>query len=242
VLVVDDDEFNRLVLRRYLPVPPLSVATAVNGRAALEAAAREWPDVVLLDLEMPVMDGYEAARRLREMESSQGLKRCLIVAISSNDEGPVKQRALAAGCDQYVVKPAPREVLWRILGGSAASERAAGGAGVAACAADPVIVEEDLRAALPEFLRSRRQLLDAMPAALATGDRENFRRLAHRLAGSFALYGFTWAAAQCRAIEADALSGDPADLEARAAAVRVRLDQTVIEYAPAAGAASRGTA
>jgi CheY-like chemotaxis protein len=100
VLVVDDDEFNRLVLRRYLPSPPLSVVFAVNGRAALDAAARDWPDVVLLDLEMPVMDGYEAAQRLREMERSQGLKRCLIVAISSNDEESVVQRALAAGCDQ----------------------------------------------------------------------------------------------------------------------------------------------
>jgi len=237
VLVVDDDEFNRLVLRRYLPAPPLSVAFAVNGRAALEAAGREWPDVVLLDLEMPVMDGYEAARRLREMERSRGLKRCLIVAISSNDEEAVVQRALAAGCDQYVVKPAPRQELWRILGGSA-SEGAAEGTPAAASASDAAIVEEDLRAALPEFLRSRRQLLDQMPAALAAGDRALFRRCAHRLAGSFALYGFAWAAAQSRAIEGDALAGEPRDLEARVAAVRAHLDGVAIEYVPAKGAVS----
>src|SRR5207248_3063326 len=119
VLVVDDDEFNRLVLRRYLPAPPLRVAFAVNGRAALEAAEHDWPDVVLLDLEMPVMDGYETAHRLREMERAQGRKRSLIVAISSNDEERIIARARAAGCDQYVVKPAPRDVLWRILGASA---------------------------------------------------------------------------------------------------------------------------
>src|SRR6185295_15315078 len=61
VLVVDDDEFNRLVFRRMLPTPPLALTMAVNGRAALDAAKSDWPDVVLLDLEMPVMDGYEAA-------------------------------------------------------------------------------------------------------------------------------------------------------------------------------------
>jgi PAS domain S-box-containing protein len=232
VLVVDDDEFNRLVLRRYLPSPPLSVAFAVNGRAALDAAERDWPDVVLLDLEMPVMDGYVAAQALRDMERARGLKRCLIVAISSNDEEHVVQRALAAGCDQYVVKPAPRQVLWRILG-ALGSESAPVAAAAGAMDSGTVRVDEGLKAVLPEFLRSRRELLGQMPAALAAGDRVQFRRYAHRLAGSFALYGFAWAAAQCRAIEDDALAGEPQDLEQRAAAVRAHLDTVTIEYASA---------
>lgn len=236
VLVVDDDEFNRLVLRRYLPAPPLSVVFAVNGRAALEAAGREWPDVVLLDLEMPVMDGYEAARRLREMERSQGLKRCLIVAISSNDEEPIVQRALAAGCDQYVVKPAPRQVLWSLLAGSGVPvARAREPAEVRET--DEVTVEEDLRHAIPEFLRSRRALLEDMPKALAAGDRALAKRLAHRLAGSFALYGFVWAAAQARAIEADAPDGDPVELARRAAALLAHLDHAAIRYSRGPGAA-----
>src|SRR5262249_5252144 len=186
VLVVDDDEFNRLVLRRYLPSPPLRVAFAVNGRAALEAAEREWPDIVLLDLEMPVMDGYQTAYELRAIERAQGRKRCLIVAISSNDEERIVARARATGCDEYLVKPAAREALWRILGatgGAAAAKQASS----AASAADPVVVDEDLKPTLPEFLRSRGDLLDEMPATLASGDRAHFKRCAHRLAGSFAL-------------------------------------------------------
>jgi PAS domain S-box-containing protein len=237
VLVVDDDEFNRLVLRRYLPSPPLSVAFAVNGRAALDAAAQDWPDVVLLDLEMPVMDGYEAAQSLREMERSQGRHRCLIVAISSNDEDAVVQRALAAGCDQYVVKPAPREVLWRILGGGA-DEEIPRAATAAAGSSDTVTVNEGLKDMLPEFLRSRRELLDGMPAVLASGDRIQFKRQAHRLAGSFALYGFAWAAAQCRALEDGALAGNPQDLEMRAAAVRAHLDTVAVEFVASKGKVS----
>jgi two-component system response regulator BaeR len=93
-----------------------------------------------------------------------------------------------------------------------------------------------LKATLPEFLGSRRELLDEMPAALAAGDRAHFKRCAHRLAGSFALYGFAWAAAQCRAIEHDAPGCDQRDLEARVAAVRAHLDRVIIEYAPAEGA------
>jgi PAS domain S-box-containing protein len=229
VLVVDDDEFNRLVLRRYLPSPPLEVAFAVNGRAALEAAEREWPDVVLLDLEMPVMDGYQTALKLREIEREQGRKRSLIVAISSNDEERIVAKARAAGCDEYVVKPAPRDVLWRVLGASANEKTGESGATVAS-AAEKITVDEDLKATMPEFLRSRLELLDEMPAALAGGDRAQFKRCAHRLAGSFALYGFAWAAAQCRALELGAENGEQRALEARVAAVRAHLDNVTIEY------------
>jgi len=115
VLVVDDDEFNRAVLRRSLPTPPFEVETVVNGRAALEAAKRAWPEAVLMDLEMPVMDGYEATRRLREMERSEGRARCTIIAVSSNDDQAVIQKALAAGCDHYMVKPAERNALLQLL-------------------------------------------------------------------------------------------------------------------------------
>jgi PAS domain S-box-containing protein len=115
VLIVDDDEFNRLVLRRFLPSPAFEVEEAVNGRAALDAARRSWPDAVLLDLEMPVMDGWEFATRLRSLEREDGRKHCTIIALSSNDEDAVVRRALAAGCDHYHVKPAPRETLLRLL-------------------------------------------------------------------------------------------------------------------------------
>jgi PAS domain S-box-containing protein len=117
VLVVDDDEFNRLVFRRMLPSPPLTLTMAVNGRAALDAARSDWPDVVLLDLEMPVMDGYEAAGRLRKMQG-QAHKPLRIIAISSNDDTRSIERALNSGCDDYLVKPAARETLWAVLAGS----------------------------------------------------------------------------------------------------------------------------
>lgn len=208
VLVVDDDEFNRMVLRRSLP-PPFQVDVAVNGRAALEAARRAWPDAVLLDLEMPVMDGYEAAARLRQLEREGGRAHCTIVAISSNDDAAIIDRALQAGCDYYLAKPAPREALLRILGAGEA-------------------VDPDLQSSLPRFLASRRKLLAEMPAALAAGDRAAFGRLAHKLAGSFILYGFAWAAEQCRRLEREAAEGEPADLERRAAEVRAHLDSIVL--------------
>jgi PAS domain S-box-containing protein len=225
VLVVDDDEFNRLVFRRMLPSPPLTLTMAVNGRAALDAARSDWPDVVLLDLEMPVMDGYEAAGRLRKMQG-QAHKPLRIIAISSNDDTRSIERALNSGCDDYLVKPAARETLWAVLAGSErtpASRREED-----AHEKDPVNLDADLRATLPDFLRSRREALDDLPHALAAGDREKFRRLAHKLAGSFALYGFKWAGAQCRALQDAAAQGEAADLARRVSALRTHLDSVEI--------------
>src|SRR5436190_2328829 len=207
VLVVDDDEFNRLVLRRYLPSPPLKVEMAVNGRAALEAAQANWPDVVLLDLEMPVMDGYEAAVKLRSLQR-EGRTACRIIAISSNDDPAIMQRALDAGCDYYLVKPAARETLWGLIAG-------------AHLAGD---VDADLRGTLPQFLASRRALLGEMSQALEDGDRVRFRRLAHKLSGSFALYGFKWAAEECRWLQAHAAAGQSAELARRIDALQVHLE------------------
>jgi len=225
VLVVDDDEFNRLVFRRMLPTPPLELTMAVNGRAALDAAKSDFPDVVLLDLEMPVMDGYEAAGRLRKLQTQ--LKKPLrIIAISSNDDSRSIERALNSGCDEYLVKPAPREALWAALAGS--ENTPARKKEEDAHEKDPVDLDADLRATLPDFLRSRREALDELPQALAAGDREKFRRLAHKLAGSFALYGFKWAGAQCRALQDAAAQGEAADLSRRVSALRTHLDKVEI--------------
>jgi PAS domain S-box-containing protein len=229
VLVADDDEFNRLVLRRMLPTPPIRLATAVNGRAALEAAEREWPDVVFLDIEMPVMDGYEAARRLREMEQARGLKRCTIVAFSANDDPGIVLKAIAAGFDHYIAKPAPREALWALLAGQAPEASALPSGELNA--RSPVLVDADLEGTLAAFRLSRMEILDEMQEALGAGERERFRRLAHQVAGSCALYGFDWAAAQCSMLEADAAGGAADELAARVRAVRDHVAGVEVRFA-----------
>jgi CheY-like chemotaxis protein len=163
------------------------------------------------------MDGYQAAAKLRELQREGGRKKCMIVAISSNDEDAIVRRAIDAGCDHYLVKPAARDALLRILAG----EVKPGGL-------EPVVFDPALAAALPAFLLSRREILDRMPGALEHS-RAELRQLAHKLAGSFAMYGFTWAAAECRALQRDAESGQAGDLARRIAAVRAHLDQVKIE-------------
>lgn len=234
VLVVDDDEFNRLVMGRYLPSPPLGrVAMAVNGHAALEAMRAHRYDYVFLDLEMPLMSGYEAAERIRALEKDERRKPSVLVAFSSNDDDRSIRRALAAGCDHYLTKPAPRETLWRILSGAPVVQKKAE---AKAGPSDAIEVDVALRPTLPAFFLSRRETLGAIEGLLAAHDRAGLRRLAHKLAGSFSLYGFKWAAAQCRLIERASPDADPADLAARIEAVRAHLDSAQLKFVEAAQA------
>jgi two-component system cell cycle response regulator DivK len=102
VLVVEDFEDNRFMMRRLLEMSGYRVVEAVNGNQAVEAAAREEPDIILMDLSLPQLDGLAATRRIREQ---QGARRVPIVAVSAHDSADFHAEALAAGCNEYVTKP-----------------------------------------------------------------------------------------------------------------------------------------
>jgi PAS domain S-box-containing protein len=226
VLLVDDDEYNRVLLLRYLPSPPFTVETAAHGQAALEAVARQWPDIVLIDMEMPVLDGPGAVQRIRQREAREGRHACSIVMMSSNDDAASIARGLAADSNVFLTKPFTREALLAALhelegrGAGLATQvplelplpaRAPQQAPVPAGAA--VRVDPELLAEVPAFLESRRQMVEAMVGALAAGDRKLLRSVAHRAAGGLALFGFAWAAWQSRAISARAPEADAIALE-----------------------------
>ncbi|WP_336486644.1 response regulator [Methylobacterium nigriterrae] len=109
ILVVEDTEDNRRILRDLLTGAGYALLEATDGSGGVELAVQEKPDLVLMDIQLPVMDGYEATRRLKADPSTRHIP---VVAVTSyalsGDEG----KALAAGCDAYVAKPfSPRKIL-----------------------------------------------------------------------------------------------------------------------------------
>lgn len=223
VLLVDDDEYNIVVLKSLLPSPPLSVRTAVNGRAALERVREARPDVIFLDVEMPVMGGIEAITRIRELQRDRGEAPSFVAAFSAFDDDATRLRCLDAGFDLYLSKPASREEVYAVLGGedpgAAGEPRHAGGDG-------RIWIDAELMPLMPEFLASRRKLAQELLQSATRGDRDGVRATAHKLAGSLAMYGFTAASRASLDLEKAAPAGDPDDLRARCEALVRMLDET----------------
>jgi len=114
ILVVDDQEDLRGVLRDLLIGSGYSVIEAADGEAGVAKAKSDRPDLILMDIQMPVIDGYEATRRIK---MDPALKSIPIVAVSSFAMKGDEEKARAAGCDHYVTKPYSPMQLLRLIRG-----------------------------------------------------------------------------------------------------------------------------
>ena len=102
VLLVEDTEDNRMMMRRLLELSGYEVSEAVNGVEAVLAAESQTPNVILMDLSLPIVDGLAATRRIRQLPE---LATVPIIAVSAHDTADFHAEALAAGCDAYITKP-----------------------------------------------------------------------------------------------------------------------------------------
>ena len=102
VLLVEDTEDNRFMMRRLLELAGYGVVEATNGEEAVRLAQAERPNLILMDLSLPVIDGLAATRAIRKLD---GLSKTPIIAVSAHDTSDFQAEALAAGCDSYITKP-----------------------------------------------------------------------------------------------------------------------------------------
>src|SRR5690349_13060066 len=103
VLVVDDSDDNRSLLKRMLQMQDYRVVEAADGRTAVVHAREECPDLILMDLNLPLMDGLEATKLIRECKEL--CRDVPIIAITAHDTYGIKEAALEAGCNGYLKKP-----------------------------------------------------------------------------------------------------------------------------------------
>ena len=112
ILVVEDQEDNRQILRDLLGSAGYELTEAENGEEAIAAVAQRRPDLILMDIQLPVMDGYEATRRIRTNPDFRDIP---IIVVTSYALSGDEVKARAAGCDDFVPKPfSPRQLLARI--------------------------------------------------------------------------------------------------------------------------------
>ncbi|HEX8422773.1 MAG TPA: response regulator [Pyrinomonadaceae bacterium] len=102
ILLVEDNEMNRDMLSRRLARKGYEVSIAVDGQQGVEMAGAELPDLILMDMSLPVLDGWEATRQLKNSEATRHIP---VIALTAHAMSGDRERALEAGCDDYDTKP-----------------------------------------------------------------------------------------------------------------------------------------
>jgi len=110
ILLVEDNEMNRDMLTRRLERKGFEVVIAVDGQAGIDMASSTSPDIILMDLSLPIIDGWEATRQIKADPATQSIP---VIALTAHAMAGDEQKALAAGCDDYDTKPID---LKRLLG------------------------------------------------------------------------------------------------------------------------------
>ena len=102
ILIVEDNELNRDMLSRRLVKRGFDVSIAIDGQEGVERASADRPDLILMDLSLPVIDGWEATRRIKADPATAAIP---VIALTAHAMAGDRERALAAGCDDYDSKP-----------------------------------------------------------------------------------------------------------------------------------------
>jgi CheY-like chemotaxis protein/HPt (histidine-containing phosphotransfer) domain-containing protein len=232
VLLAEDNEINQEVARELLAEAGCEVVVVGNGEQAVRAVGSAEFDVVLMDCQMPVMDGWEATRQIRKLEGG-GAARTPIVALTASAVEGDRQRCLEAGMDDYVTKPIDPEMLLEAIRRFRRSGAAGGeGGGVAVVASSPAVAEGVAPAGdavdVPSLLRrcqgkaslAERLLVkfeNQLPGQLAelrellgAGDRAALGRLAHTIKGTAANLSVERLRSAAASLEAAAGAADAA--------------------------------
>jgi CheY-like chemotaxis protein len=191
ILLAEDSEDNRLLIQSYLKKTPYQIDIAENGEIAVEKFISEKYDLVLMDMQMPVMDGYTATKAIRKWERENEVKATPIIALTAYALKEDKQKSLEAGCTAHLIKPIKKQTLIETIY-SIYQECEAMAQNSDEKQADKIIVHVDaeLEDLIPGFLENRHKDVKSMLEALEQTDYDTIRVLGHSMKGSGGGYGF----------------------------------------------------
>lgn len=253
VLIVDDDEYSLKVLAKYLDYPSLTVESADNGKAAVEKVTKGNIQMVFMDMEMPIMDGYQAMQEIRNWEEQFCIQRSLpgntsqrqvgerpipIVILSAHNEAEIKQRCLEAGFSHYIVKPARKEELLETLLHFFQGESLVGTEKKEDVLRRwdgtnerfPVEIDTDFEDIIPSFLENKKGNVVTMRDALNRQNFEEIRKIGHKLKGTSRMYGFEYMSTLCLAIEEAAKNHETDTIRKKLDLLADYLDNVIIKY------------
>jgi CheY-like chemotaxis protein/HPt (histidine-containing phosphotransfer) domain-containing protein len=239
ILLVEDGPDNQLLISTLLTLAGASVEIAGNGRLGLEQVAAGGFDLVLMDIQMPEMDGYETTQELRR----RGF-RLPIVALTAHALTAERERCLDAGCDDYLSKPIDRslliETVRRFTSASPHHSRPDVAQAQPVEASHSQYADSGLAEIIDQFVATLPQRLEGMRQAMEAGCYTDLQRLAHQLKGGGGGYGYPGLTHAARRLEAAAKAADPEAAGLALCEVATQVQAIVVGHA--SGAARQAAA
>jgi CheY-like chemotaxis protein len=215
VLLAEDSEYNVLLVRAYLKNSGIELDVAENGKIAVEKVLSNRPDLVLMDLQMPVMDGLEATRVIREAEETTGARPVPILALTADAGQEAVARSLFAGCSEHLSKPVRKATLLEAI--------ARHTHGIIR-----ITPPEGIEGLVPNYLASVRRDMAAMVTAVDAQDCAVAGRIGHQFKGTGHGYGFPEIAQAGTAIELAARSANEGEIRRQILSLAAYLDRVEI--------------
>jgi CheY-like chemotaxis protein/HPt (histidine-containing phosphotransfer) domain-containing protein len=225
ILAVDDTPALRALLQLCLTRGGYQVDLAEEGMTAVEMFLVGSYAAVVMDIQMPVMDGLAAASRMREEEKSRGRAPVPILALTANSEPSDLRKCLEAGFTGTIRKPFGREELLAVVARELGAAPAPAADGRILVTADPEFAD-----LIPTFLDNCRREASLMKLALERGDYPAIAAASHKLTGAGASFGFQPLSDESRRIEAAAKSADHARVGVHLEAIRIYLEKVSVIY------------
>ncbi|MCI4626509.1 MAG: response regulator [Candidatus Magnetoovum sp. WYHC-5] len=199
ILLVEDYAYNQILIEAYLRETPCHIDIAENGEIAIRKFKTNRYDIVLMDMQMPVVDGYTATKEIRRFEKENGLDTVPIIALTAHALKGDMQKSIDAGCNAYLTKPAKKKELIETIFSFTYStiQTTENKEGITTLGSNKnnedrrtVYVDAVFKESIPDFLTDISKDIHDMKDALKNGDYDIIRTLGHRMKGAGGGYGF----------------------------------------------------
>ncbi len=175
ILLVDDNEENRIVITSFFRNQPWSIDEVSDGLEAVNSFKKKSYDLILMDMQMPGMDGYSATREIRKIETEDGVDPTPIVALTAYALKEEVEKSFKAGCDGHLTKPIGKKALLEAIHEFSQNYE--------------FVMEKELFEIFPAYVKNRTEEIVMLEKALAKSDLSSIEVVSHRLKGSSGSYG-----------------------------------------------------
>ncbi|MEN8191091.1 MAG: response regulator [Thermodesulfobacteriota bacterium] len=241
ILLVDDNEDNSNLIRLYLNDTPFVLHIARNGQEAYDAVTANRYDLILMDIEMPVMDGYEATRRIRRLEKKENRTPLPIIALTAHAFVRFRKKCIEAGCSDYLTKPVQKRRLVNLIQSyldnnplptdqdTAPPPSPATGATIS-LDSTTITLQQKMAKLIPRFLENKQKDVEDMKIALESGRLDRLKSIAHAVKGTSWMYGFKELGDACLVLEKIVERNQHEETAEIISSITTYLDRVTVHY------------